>query len=162
MADLSRVRNLFHQIEIGERGADVTGFGDDAGNTEPDVVGAFVAHHLQRHARHHLALKSRRAIGVHHGAAQGGQKSGRGGAEPHAHDIGFHRLSFSGHGLSFCTRFLSSLKCGHHTGHQQILSMKTVQCVRTGASWIGERKSHRPHQARGLEHVFGGETGVGP
>ena len=77
----------------GMDGTDAARFGDDAGDAEPDIVGALVAHDLKGQAGAGRALDGGRAIGIHEVPGERGEEAGRGGAEADADDIDIHRLA---------------------------------------------------------------------
>ncbi len=58
-----RHRDL-RNVQVWKGSADAAGASYDAGDAETDVVGALVADHLRRHARHYGALDGRSAIRV--------------------------------------------------------------------------------------------------
>ncbi len=61
-------------VQVGEGSANAAGARHHAGDAETDVVGAFVADYLGRHAGHHPAFDSRRTIGVVEPAGERGQE----------------------------------------------------------------------------------------
>jgi hypothetical protein len=96
LADRRGHRECRPWIEIGKTRAQRAGAGDDAGHAEADVVGAFVAEHLRRHAGHDGAFDGGRAVGVDELLGQRGEKSRRGRAEADADDVHVHALAFNG------------------------------------------------------------------
>ena len=83
-------------IEVRQRGAYAARAGDHAGDTEGDIVGALVAHHLKREAGAGQTFESGRAVGIHEPPGERGEEAGRGRAEAHAGDIDIHGLAFDG------------------------------------------------------------------
>ena len=67
--------------------------------SKADVIGTFIADHLQRHAGHDLALEQNRSVLSSHGLAEGVEKTGRSRPEADAGDIDFHRLTINSHVL---------------------------------------------------------------
>ena len=68
---------------------------DDAGHAKADVVRAFVAQNLRRHAGHDGAFNGGRAVGVDEFFGQRGKKSRRGRAKADADDVGVHARAFN-------------------------------------------------------------------
>jgi hypothetical protein len=83
-------------VEVRQRGADAARSSHHAGNTEGDIVGALVAHHLERQAGAGKTFESWRAVGIHEPPGERGQEAGRGGAEADADDIDIHGLALDG------------------------------------------------------------------
>jgi len=88
-------RNLC-RIEIGKRCAQSPRLRHNAGDAKADVIGAFVAEHLWRHAWHGGAFDDRRAVGIDELLRQRREKPRRGRAEPDADDVHVHALAFDG------------------------------------------------------------------
>ena len=81
------------RVQVGKAGADALAHGDHAADAGGDVVGAFVAEHLQGHPRHGLALEGRVGGVLAERACKGGEKAAHSRAEAGAGNVHFHRLA---------------------------------------------------------------------
>ena len=63
LAGDGRGHGNLRRVEIGKAGANAARARDDAGDAEAEVVGAFVADHLQRHVRARRRFRRRGAVG---------------------------------------------------------------------------------------------------
>jgi hypothetical protein len=78
----------------GKGGAQTSGLGNDAGNAEADVIGALIAEHLRRQARHDGAFDGRRAVGIEELLRERGEEARRRRPEADADDVHIHALTF--------------------------------------------------------------------
>ena len=99
-------------VQLAKKGrADGLSLRDDAGDAKTRIVGALVAHHLKRHARHRLRLVERRAVllRLRELWRERQQKACRGRAKARHDDICFHHLSIHLDPFSFVVWWLSGL-----------------------------------------------------